>query len=67
MSKLIKNSITDLKVIEYLQEDLSVYSTKEIVYGLEGEIKDIIRTNEMEIKNVKLNFFYKDSIMKLIA
>ena len=67
MSKLIKNSITDLKVIEYLQEDLSVYNTKEIVYGLEGEIKDIIRTNEMEIKNVKLNFSYKDSIMKLIA
>ena len=67
MSKLIKKSITDFKVVEYLKEDLSVYNTQEIVYGLEGEIKDIIRTSEKEIKNVKLNFSYKNSIMKLIA
>ena len=64
---LIKKSNTDYKVIEYLKEDLSVYNTQEIVYGLEGEIKDIIRTSEKEIKNIKFNFSYKNSIMKLIA
>ena len=65
--ELIKKSNTDYKVIEYLKEDLSVYNTQEIVYGLEGEIKDIIRTSEKEIKNIKFNFSYKNSIMKLIA
>ena len=65
--ELIKKSNTDYKVIEYLKEDLSVNNIKEIVYGLEGEINDIVRTNEKEIKNIKINFKNKDSIIKLIA
>ena len=65
--ELIKKSNTDFKVIEYLKEDLSVNNIKEIVYGLEGEINDIVRTNEKEIKNIKINFKNKDSIIKLIA
>ena len=64
---LIKKSNTDYKVIEYLKEDLSVNKIKEIVYGLEDEINDIIRTNEKEIKKVKIDFTNKDSIIKLIA
>ena len=64
---LIKKSNTDYKVIEYLKEDLSVNNIKEIVYGLEGDINDIVRTNEKEIKNVKINFKNKNSIIKLIA
>ena len=64
---LIKKSNTDYKVIEYLKEDLSVNNIKEIVYGLEGEINEIVRTNEKEIKKVKIDFTNKDSIIKLIA
>ena len=64
---LIKKSNIDYKVIEYLKEGLSVNNIKEIVYGLEGDINDIVRTNEKEIKNVKINFKNKDSIIKLIA
>ena len=64
---LIKKSNTDYKVIEYLKENLSVNNIKEIVYGLEGDINDIVRTNEKEIKNVEINFKNKDSIIKLIA
>ena len=64
---LIKKSNTDYKVIEYLKEDLSVNNIKEIVYGLEDDIHDIVRRNEKEIKNVKINFKNKDSIIKLIA
>ena len=65
--ELIKKSNTDYKVIEYLKEDLSVNNIKEIVYGLEGEINDIVTTNEKEIKNIKINFKNKDSIIKLIV
>ena len=65
--ELIKKSNTDYKVIEYLKEDLSVNNIKEIVDGLEGVIKDIVRTNEKDIKNVKIDFKNKDSIIKLIA
>ena len=65
--ELIKKSNTDYKVIEYLKEDLSVNNIKEIVYGLEDEINDIVRTNEKEIKNIKINFKNKDSIIKLIV
>ena len=64
---LIKKSNADYKVIEYLKENLSVNNIKEIVYGLEGDINDIVRTNEKEIKNVKINFKNKDSIIKLVA
>ena len=64
---LIKKSNIDYKVIEYLKEGLSVNNIKEIIYGLEGDINDIVRTNEKEIKNVKINFKNKDSIIKLIA
>ena len=64
---LIKKSGTDYKVIEYLKEDLSLNNIKEIVYGLEGDINDIVRTNEKEIKKVKIDFTNKESIIKLIA
>ena len=65
--ELIKKSNTDYKVIEYLKEDLSVNNIKEIVYGLEGKINDIVRTNEKETKTIKIDFKNKDSIIKLIA
>ena len=65
--ELIKKSNSDYKVIEYLKEDLSLNNIKKIVYGLEGEIKEIIRNNEKEIKKVKIDFTDKDSIIKLIA
>ena len=64
---LIKKSNNDYKVIEYLKEDITENNIKEIVYGLEGEINDIVRTNEKEIKKVKIDFTNKDSIIKLIA
>ena len=64
---LIKKSNTDYKVIEYLKEDLRLNNIKEIVYGLEGDINDIVRTNEKEIKKVKIDFTNKESIVKLIA
>ena len=64
---LIKKSNTDYNVIEYLKEDLSVNNIKEIVYGLEGNINDIVRRNQNEIKKVKIDFANKDSIIKLIA
>ena len=65
--ELVKKSNTDYKVIEYLKENISVNNIKEIVYGLEGKINDIVRTNEKEIKNIKINLKNKDSIIKLIA
>ena len=64
---LIKKSNTDYKVIEYLKEELSLNNIKKIVYGLDCEINNIVRTNEKEIKKVKINFNNKDSIIKLIA
>ena len=64
---LIKKSNTDYKVVEYLKEDLSINDIKEIVYGIEGDINDIVRKNEKEIKKVKIDFSNKDSIIKLIA
>ena len=64
---LIKKSNTDYKVIEYLKEDLTVNSIKEIVYGLEGDINEIVRTNEKEIKKVKIDFTNKERVIKLIA
>ena len=64
---LIKESNTDYKVIEYLKEDLSVNNIKVIVNGLEGNINDIVRRNQTEIKKVKIDFTNKDSIIKLIA
>ena len=64
---LIKKSNTDYKVIEYLKEDITENNIKEIVYGLEGEINEIVRTNEKEIQKVKIDFTNKDSIIKLIA
>ena len=64
---LIKKSGSDYKVIEYLKEDLRLNNIKEIVYGLEGDINDIVRTNEKEIKKVKIDFTNKESIVKLIA
>ena len=64
---IIKKSNIDYKVIEYLKEELSVNNIKEIVYGLEGAIDDIIRINEKEIKKIKIDFTNKDSIIKLIA
>ena len=63
MPRFNQKSNTDYKVIEYLKEDLSVNNIKEIVYGLEGDIIDIVRTNEKEVKNVKINFKNKDSII----
>ena len=65
--ELIKKSNSDYKVIEYLKKDLSLNNIKKIVYGLEGEIKEIIRNNEKEIKKAKIDFTNKDSIIKLIA
>ena len=64
---LIKKSNNDYKVIEYFKEDLSENNIKEIVYGLEGEINGIVRTNEKEINKVKIDFSNKNSIIKLIA
>ena len=64
---LIKKSNTDYKVIEHLKEVLRVNNIKEIVYGLVGKINDIVRTNEKEIKKVKIDFTYKDRIIKLIV
>ena len=46
---------------------MSENNIKEIVYGLEGEIKDIVRTNEKEIKHLKIDFTNKGSIIKLIS
>ena len=62
---LIKKSNNDYKVIEYFKEDLSENNIKEIVYGLEGKINDIVRTNEKEIKKVKIDFTNKDNIIKI--
>tara|TARA_B100000212_G_C27189384_1_gene453958 strand:- start:352 stop:696 length:345 start_codon:yes stop_codon:yes gene_type:complete len=64
---LIKKSNTDYNVIEYLKEDLSVNNIKAIVYGLEGDIYNVVRRNEKEIKKVNIDFTNKDSIIKLIA
>ena len=64
---LIKKSNTYYKVIEFLIENLSLNNIKEIVYGLEGDINDIVKTNEKEIKKVKIDFTDKASIIKLIA
>ena len=64
---IIKKSNIDYKVIEYLKEELSENNIKEIIYGLEGETKDIVRTNEKEIRHLKIDFTNKGSIIKLIS
>ena len=63
---IIKKCKLDYKVIEYLKEQLSLNNIKKIVYGLEGEIKDIVRTNEKEIKGIKIDFTNKESVIQLL-
>ena len=65
--KLLKENNVKYKVIEYLKDELSTDEIKEIVYGLDGDIKDIIRINEKEIKGLKVNFDDKDEIVKIIS
>ena len=50
---LIKKSGTDYEVIEYLKENLSVNNIKEIVYGLEGEINEILSKLESQEGNLE--------------
>ena len=64
---LIKKSNIVFKSIVVLKLWLTLKNIKLIFYGLEGEINGIVRTNEKEIKNIKINFKNKDSIIKLIA
>ena len=51
---LIKKSNFNYKLIEFLKEKLSLNNIKKKVYRLEEEIKDILRSNEKVIKNLKI-------------
>ena len=63
---IIKKSKLDYKAIEYLKEELSLNYIRKIVYGLEGVIRDIVRTDENAIKGHKIDFTNKESIVNLI-
>ena len=64
---IIKKSNLCYKVVEYLKEEFNISIIKKIVYGLEGEIKDIVRSDEKVIKGIKIDFTNKDDVIKLIG
>ena len=64
---LLKESKSDYKIIEYLKDELSTYAIKDIINKLEGNIKDVIRVNEKEIKGLKVDLENKDAIVDMIS
>ena len=64
--KLIKNSNTKYKIINYMEYDISTKDIENIINGLIGPIEDLIRTNEPIIKNKLIKFNNKQDIINLL-
>ncbi len=63
---IIQKSDLKFKVIEHLKDQIDMSHIKKIVYGIEGNIEKLVRTNEKEIKDQYIDFTDKDSIINLI-
>jgi arsenate reductase len=63
---LIKKNNINYTVIEYLKNDFNLNHVKQIVNGLEGDLKDLIRINEKVLKDIRINFSDKNQIIELI-
>ena len=64
---LLKESKANYKIIEYLKDELSTNDVKDIVSKLDGDIRDIIRVNEKDIKGLKIHFDNKDEVVEIIS
>ena len=64
---LLKENKVNYNIIEYLKDELSANDIKDIVYKLDGDIRDIIRVNEKEIKGLKIDFDNKDKVVEIIS
>ena len=64
---LLKESKTDYKIIEYLNDELSIYAIKDILSRLNRDIKDVIRVNEKDIKGLKIDFESKKEVVDIIS
>ena len=63
---LIKKRNINYKVIEYLKDDFNLNHIKQIVDGLEGDLKELIRVKEKVLKGISINFNDKGQIVELI-
>ena len=64
---LLKKSKTDYKIIEYLKDEFSPNTIKDILSRLDGDIKDVIRVNEKDIKGLKIDFESKEKVVDIIS
>lgn len=63
---LIKQSNVSFDVVEYLKVNFNITTIEKIVYGINENLKDIVRVNEKEIKGIDINFNNKKQIINLI-
>lgn len=64
---LLKESKVAYNIIEYLKDELSTNDIKDIVSKLDGDVRDIIRVNEKDIKGLKIDFNNKDEVVDIIS
>ncbi len=64
---LLNEYKVDYKIIEYLKDELSINAIKDIIFRLDGNIKDVVRVNEKDIKGLKIDFENKDEVVNIIS
>ena len=64
--ELIINSNIKYKVINYLEDDIRFAELEALVKGLIDPLEELVRTNDPNIKNKKINFENKEDIINLL-
>ena len=64
--ELIINSNSKYKVINYLEDDIRFAELEALVKGLIDPLEELVRTNDPNIKNKKINFENKEDIINLL-
>jgi arsenate reductase-like glutaredoxin family protein len=64
--ELIINSNIKYKVINYLEDDIRFAELEALVKGLIDPLEELVRTNDLNIKNKKINFENKEDIINLL-
>lgn len=64
--ELIINSNSKYKVINYLEDDIRFAELEALVKGLIDPLEELVRTNDLNIKNKKINFENKEDIINLL-
>ena len=64
--KLIISSDISYKVINYLEDDISLKDYEAIINGLIDPLEELIRKNEPFVKSKKINFNNKKEIINIL-